>query len=72
MKALLITQCSDGMMWYRNHINKIVPLIKDSESSTEYLSREPAGYSNIVLKKDAVVVDVPANLINYLPPKDVS
>ena len=56
MKALKITQCSDSMMWYRNHVGAVVPLLKIGVQ--EHLSREPAGYTNIVLVQDCVIVDV--------------
>lgn len=56
MKALKITDCSDGLMWYARHVGAIVPLLKIGE--VEHLSREPAGYTNIVLAKDCEIVDV--------------
>lgn len=65
MKALLITHCSDSHMWYADHLGKIVPLI--NTYADEYLSREPAGYTNIVRKQDATIVDVSQELILYLP-----
>lgn len=56
MKALRITKCSDGMMWYRNHVGKTVPLL--AIGTKEHTSREPAGYTNIVLVGDCEIVDV--------------
>lgn len=67
MKALLITSCTDSLMWYRDHIGRIVPLLPRGETSREFLSIEPAGYTNIVMKYDCQVVDVPRDEILYLP-----
>ena len=56
MKALRIVQCSDGLMWYNQHVGAIVPFLRQD---TEYFwSREPAGYSNIVLLADAEVIEI--------------
>lgn len=55
-KRLLITQCSDSMMWYANKIGKEVEFIR--EESDCYLSREDAGFINIVKKCDAVILNV--------------
>lgn len=56
MKMLFIERCSDGMMWYADCVGKFVPFVR--EESDCYLSRERAGYTNIVLKHDARIVDV--------------
>lgn len=56
MKALKITGCYDSQMWYREHVGNIVPLLQKGD--TEHLSREPAGYTNIVLVRDCEIVDV--------------
>lgn len=53
-KELLIVQCSDPMMWYADQIGCRVPII--GEDSLYFLSREPAGYSNIIKKTDAKIV----------------
>lgn len=66
MKALLVTGCSDPHMWYANHIGKVVPLLSRGHTTTEFLSREPAGYTNIVKRVDAEEVDVPQEDILYL------
>lgn len=55
MRKLRITGCSDRSMWYAGLIGKLVPFI--GEDREEYLSREPAGYVNIVKKADAKVVE---------------
>ena len=64
MKALKIISCSDSLMWYRDHVDTIVPLLR--VYSDVYLSREPAGYSNIIHLRDAVIVDVEPDQILYL------
>lgn len=56
MKALKIIDCSDPMMWYRNKIGHIVPLVKVHDDC--YMSREPAGYLNIVKFEDAKIIEV--------------
>lgn len=56
MKALRITSCSDGHMWYAKLVGGLVAYVGEYEN--EYISKEPAGYKNIVLKTDAEVVDV--------------
>jgi len=54
MKIINIIQCKDPMMWYRDCIGKLFPVIKEYED--EYLTRELDGYLNIVRKTDAKVV----------------
>lgn len=56
MKMLYIENCSDGLMWYADKVGKFVPFVR--EESDCYLSREPAGYTNIVKKQDARIVHV--------------
>ena len=56
MKLLKITQCSDSLMWYNKHIGSLVAYINEEEDI--YWSREPGGYKNIILKRDAEVVEV--------------
>ncbi|MGA7204674.1 MAG: hypothetical protein WBX27_08605 [Specibacter sp.] len=41
-------------MWYAGMVGQLVPLLR--EESDVYLSREPAGYTNIVRKTDAKAV----------------
>lgn len=60
MNALLITNVSDSLLWYSELLGCIVPLVK-SEYNGEYLSREPAGYTNIVKVCDAVKVTINSN-----------
>lgn len=54
-KVLLITG-GDGLMWYSEMIGQEVPYCGVWRHEG-YWSREPAGYSNIVLFKDAKVID---------------
>ena len=54
MRLLKITQCRDPLMWYSGKIGQTVPLLREYEDV--YISREDAGYANIVRKEDAVVV----------------
>lgn len=56
MKMLRILRCPDRMMWYRDLVGQLVPLIGIWPESG-YASREPAGYSNVVRFEDAEVVD---------------
>lgn len=73
MKALKIVRCSDSMMWYRDQVGSIVPLVRITPDC--YMSREPAGYSNIVKLEDAVVVDlqedIAQQIINTVETTDV-
>lgn len=56
MKVIYIKKCSDAMMWYADKVGRTVPFIR--EESDCYLSREPAGYTNIVKKDDADIVEI--------------
>jgi len=56
MKALLITSQGDGMRWYADKVGELVPLL--AIERTEYMSREPAGYTNFVQFADAEIVEV--------------
>ncbi len=56
MNTLLITGCSNSLMWYRESIGCVVPLVRDLVREQCWLSREPAGFVNIVRKTDAVVL----------------
>lgn len=52
-KRLRIKQCSDSLLWYANLVGQTVPLIREIEEG--YLSYEPSGYTNIVLRCDAEI-----------------
>jgi hypothetical protein len=46
-------------MWYRNKVGEVVTLAKPEHADPDiYWSREPAGYLNIVKKRDAEVIEV--------------
>jgi hypothetical protein len=53
-RELLITRCSDSLMWYAGMIGQRVPLLRIEADC--YLSREPAGWTNIVKTTDAEIV----------------
>ncbi len=54
--ALLITGCTDPLMWYSGKVGKHVPYCGTWPEG--YKSREDAGYLNIVRFEDAVLVHV--------------
>lgn len=56
MRELLITQCSDSLLWYRNLVGTKVPFLRQYEDC--YMSREPSGFANIVKLTDAILVEV--------------
>jgi hypothetical protein len=56
MKAIKIKRCSDSLFWYRDLVGMLVPFLR--EDSDYFISREPAGYSNIVKKVDCEIVEV--------------
>ena len=53
MKMLRITGYSDPHMWYSDKVGQRVVFLRECEDY--YWSREPAGYTNIVFKTDAVI-----------------
>ena len=54
--AIRIAKCSDPQMWYADKIGQLVAYI--SETEDEYISREDAGYLNIVKKSDAELLKI--------------
>ena len=56
-KVLLIIDCTDALLWYRDKIGQHVPFVREEDDC--YLSREDEGYVNIVFKKDAKLLDAP-------------
>ncbi|MAN51201.1 MULTISPECIES: hypothetical protein [unclassified Marinimicrobium] len=56
MKAIYIEKCKDSQLWYWELVGETVPYIRDIDEG--YLSREPAGYTNIVRREDGRVIDV--------------
>jgi len=59
MKALKLLNCSDQMMWYRDKVGEVVTFVREYEDC--YMSREPAGYLNIVKKQDAEIIELVVN-----------
>ena len=59
MRALLIIKCSDSLMWYQDKVGETVQLVREYEDC--YMSREPAGYLNVVRLQDAQVVEILAD-----------
>jgi hypothetical protein len=55
MKKLLITGCSDYLLWYAKKIGQEVPFVR--EDNGYFWSREDTGYLNIVFRKDAHVIN---------------
>jgi hypothetical protein len=55
-ERLAITGCSDPLLWYAPLIGQLVDLVRDLPAEGTWLSREPAGYLNIVYHCDAVPV----------------
>ena len=56
MRAIKIIKCSDPLMWYREKVGDTVQLVREYEDC--YMSREPAGYLNIVKLEDAEIVEI--------------
>ena len=56
MKALKIIRCSDPLMWYSDKVGETVQLVREYEDC--FMSREPAGYLNIVRLNDAEVIEI--------------
>jgi len=55
-RVLLITGCTDPMLWYSRMVGEEVPYLGKWEADKCFKSREPAGYVNIVHFKDARVI----------------
>jgi hypothetical protein len=47
------------MMWYRDKVGDVVAFVREYEDC--YMSREPAGYLNIVKKQDAELIEFSSN-----------
>lgn len=56
MKRVYIERCSDSLLWYANRVGEYVPFLREIDEG--YLSREPAGYTNIVRREDGRVIDL--------------
>lgn len=55
-KMILVTGCSDSLMWYKTEVGSFFALIKEYEDC--YLTREPSGFTNIIRKQDAKLVSL--------------
>lgn len=64
MKRILITDCSDSQFWYAGLVGSTVEFVREYDS--EYLSREPAGYANIILKTDSKIIDDDCTRVQYI------
>ncbi len=62
---LLITQCPDGLMWYRHRVGQFVPHVGWTADSG-FISREPAGFVNFVRSADARPVEI------YVKPSELT
>jgi hypothetical protein len=54
-RSLKIIKCSDSLMWYNKLVGQVVPYVREYDDC--YMSREPAGYLNIVKLEDAEIID---------------
>ena len=61
MQALKIVRCSDTLMWYRDKVGETVPLVRKYDDC--YMSREPAGYLNIIRLDDAEIVEISLDFV---------
>ena len=55
MSKLKIINCSDSLMWYRDKVGQYVELLYKTGDC--YMSREDSGLANIVLVKDAIIIE---------------
>lgn len=51
---LKITKCSDSMMWYSGMVGETISYLREIPEG--FLSWEPSGYVNIILKGDVEVI----------------
>ena len=58
-RSLKILKCSDSLMWYNDLVGQVVPYIREYDDC--YLSREPAGFLNIIKLTDAEIIDEEIN-----------
>ena len=61
-----ITGCTDHLMWYSDCIGQLAPYV--AVYTDCYMSREPAGYTNIIKHEDAelVIVDENDNILRTI------
>jgi len=51
---IVIVNCQDPLMWYRNHVGEVHDVVRVHEDA--FMVREPAGFLNIVRTDDATVI----------------
>jgi hypothetical protein len=61
MRALRIIKCSDPLMWYQSKVGETVQLVREYVDC--YMSREPAGYLNVVRLEDAEIVEISSETV---------
>ncbi len=68
MKALKITGCSDPLMWYSDRIGAIVPFLGEDVDykGPIYWSRDNDRYKNIILRRDAELINITGDEVNQL------
>jgi hypothetical protein len=54
-RRLKILKSSNPLYWYTPLIGQIVPFLREYDDC--YMSREPAGFANIVRKEDAEIIE---------------
>lgn len=52
-RNVIITQCPDRLMWYRQSVGQAAPLLANLPAEDCYLSREHSGLTNIIRHADA-------------------
>jgi hypothetical protein len=57
---LKITKCSDSKMWYASMVGKTVSYLREIDEG--FLSWEPSGYVNIILKDDVELIPLTAEV----------
>lgn len=55
-ERIVITRCSDSLMWYRDLVGYMVPVVRDLPNEGCWLSRERSGLLNIVKHRDAIAL----------------
>jgi hypothetical protein len=59
MIVIKIIKCQDPLMWYAPYVGGYVPFVRHLPvEEKSYLSREEAGYTNIVKVSDSILVEV--------------
>lgn len=53
-----VEKCPDPLLWYAKHIGESFPFIREIPDEKVYMTREPAGYLNIIHFEDGCVYSV--------------